>query len=289
MNRLARQWTARRTALRNFLLRRLRNPTGQTRPAFLVGAVRSGTSMIVSQLARSWQVELYNEDHPAAFDYWRLRDFAVIEDLLAASRAPLTLFKPILDTHRARQLLAGFPEGRLIFALRDFDDVINSARKRFYEDDGSFNPSTRLPPRDPREPVTRWMDTDFAEFSRNPLPAETTDHIRALWRTDLNLNSRIALRWVLTNRLYFDLGLDREDRVRLLRYEDLAADPEPGFRELCGFLGLAFDPEIAAGVFASSIGKEAAPDLAPSVRAACEALMERLARQTPAVRTEAHG
>jgi hypothetical protein len=86
------------------LVQRLRNPSGDSRPVFLVGAGRSGTSMIVRHLARTWQVALFNEDDPAAFRDYHLRDFAEVRELISRSRAPITLFKPIKDTHRTRAL-----------------------------------------------------------------------------------------------------------------------------------------------------------------------------------------
>ncbi|VAW31168.1 hypothetical protein MNBD_CHLOROFLEXI01-4666, partial [hydrothermal vent metagenome] len=79
-------------------LRRRHNPEGVSVPVFLVGCGRSGTSMFIWQLEKSWQIELYNEDHPAAFDVYRLRDYDVIEELIEKSQAPFTLLKPILDT-----------------------------------------------------------------------------------------------------------------------------------------------------------------------------------------------
>jgi hypothetical protein len=271
------RWTRlQRLAARKFFLQRLHSAPGESRPVFLVGNVRSGTSMIVFQLANSWQVDLYNEDDPAAFEDWRLKKLDVIAGLVSNSRAPVTLFKPILDTHRAHELMARFPESRLIFAYRHFDDVVNSARRRFYRPDGSFDPSRLYPPRDPRDPTTRWMQTDFAEFDQAPPPEETRAAVRTLWKEDLNLESRIALRWLFINRLYFDLGLDRLARVLLVCYEEIVAAPEREFQRICRFLGLDFEAQVTHGVFSSSIGRNRAPEIDPPIRAACEQMAGRL-------------
>ena len=65
---------AKQDELKKNVQRRLHNPEGTSLPIFLVGCGRSGTSMFIWQLEKSWQIKLYNEDHPAAFDEYRLRD-----------------------------------------------------------------------------------------------------------------------------------------------------------------------------------------------------------------------
>ena len=47
--------------------------------AFIVGCGRSGTNMLADLFSRSWRVELFNEDHPAAFENRRLLPFQQIE------------------------------------------------------------------------------------------------------------------------------------------------------------------------------------------------------------------
>lgn len=255
--------------LRKQVRQRLHNPSGETNPTFLVGCGRSGTSMLVFRLGGSWQVDLFNEDHPAAFLNYRLRPLAEIGRLVGRSHAPVTLFKPILDTHRSVELLEHFPTARLLFCFRHVDDVVNSSLKRF----GREN---RL------NHVRGWMEDDFAELPGPPPPASTKEAVRALWQPDLDPDSGAALFWLFYNRLYFDLELDREPRVTLVRYETLVAEPEQEFRRLCAFLGLHYEPAMAHDVFASSVGRGESPAIEPAIRAACDALWARLGERLEA-------
>lgn len=268
-----------KTELQKTLVQRWKNPSGGTRPVFLIGNVRSGTSMVVFHLAKSWQVKLYNEDNPAAFDYWRIRDFTVIDDLLQKSAAPITLFKPILDTYRIWQLFDHFPTAKAIFTFRHYNDVINSTQKRFYRDDGLYVPSQRLPPRDTRDPITRWVAEDFKEFALARPPEETLDFIKSRWNPELTLNSNIALRWYLINRLYFDLGMHHDARVKLIKYEEIVENPAQKFQDICQFLEIEYETKMIEGIFASSIGKDATPELDPTIRADCDELFERLTQE----------
>ena len=258
------------------LIRRIGNPSGNSRPVFLVGAGRSGTSMIVRRLARSWRVEFYNENNPAAFDYYRLRSTDVVHSLIDDSLAPIVLFKPIKDTPRTRSLLSKFPDARVIFTFRHFDDVVNSDRRKFYNEAGEINHPKHNLPKDRRTPVVRWMDSDFDEFADEPPPESTREWMRSRWSPDLNLESNIALHWLFMNRMYFDLGLDRDERVELAQYEEIVSAPDHAFQAICEFIGLPYHTRISDGVFSTSVQRHPPPTLDPGIRSDCEALWQRM-------------
>lgn len=257
------------SALRTILQAR-GNPTGASRPVFLIGAGRSGTSMMVLQLGKSWQVDVFNENHPAAFRNWYLEPNPVIARLVAESRAPVALFKPILETYRAQQLLADFPDSRLLFAFRHFDDVIPSSIKK-------FGPEDRL------SHLRAWMADDFQEYAAAPPPPASRNLIRSLWRPDCTAEDAAALFWLFTNRLYFDLGLEGEPRVLPVQYEALATRPEAGLRRICAFLGLAFDARMLEGISKAAVRRSPASALDPDIRTACEDLWAALCRSADLV------
>jgi Sulfotransferase family len=245
---------------------RVNNPTGESKPAFLIGCGRSGTSMLVHQLNKSMRVELYNEDNQAAFEKWRLRDLSVIDRLISDSHANVILFKPILDTYRTGVLMTRYPEAKFIFTFRHFDDVINSSLKRF----GQMNRVKH---------VNSWIQEDFGEFKAMPPPEKSKSAVQALWRPGLTEEDGGALYWFFYNQLYYDLELDQNDRVMLVRYESVVSEPERHFDALCRFLGLPYENVLAEGVFSSSIRREAAPEIDPEIRSACEALWWRLSEE----------
>ncbi len=254
---------AKQDALKKRVQRRLNNPDGASVPIFLVGCGRSGTSMFIWQLDKSWQIELYNEDHPAAFDLYRLRDYEVIEGLVEQSQAPFTLLKPILDTVQTLRLLEHFAGSKAIFAFRHYTDVINSSLKKF----GTYN---RL------NHVKGWIEEDFAEFDVCPPPEASKSLIRSLWQDDLSPEEGAALYWLFYNRLYYDLGLHDDPRVILIRYETLVTEPREQFEKVIAFLGAAFEEKMVEGVHAKSINKNDSPPLRPAIMLACERLYDQL-------------
>lgn len=259
-----------RRGWRKYFWQRAHNPSGRTRPVFVVGCGRSGTSMMLHHLARSWEVDAFNENHPAAFVKYRLRPLHEIEKVIERSYAKVALFKPVLCTPHSREYLNRFPNTRLIFVYRHYNDVVNSSIKKFGAADRLIH-------------VNTWMEDDFAEFAPIAPPAATKAAVRELWKPDLSPESAAALYWFFYNALYFDLGLDQEERARLKGYESLVANAVQGIQEACSFFGISFEPIMVEGIFTSSIGRDNSPPLDEAIQSACDALWEQL----QAVSTEA--
>lgn len=241
----------------------LKNPRKITRPAFVVGSGRSGTSMLIFHLAKSWEIDLYNENHPEAFRNWRLRRLSRIEELVNRSSARVTLFKPILNTPQTPALLERFPDAKIIFCFRNYNDVINSSIKKF----GLMN---RL------EHVTSWIKDDFLEFSNYCPPERTMQAIRSHWSEELSPEDGAALYWLFYNRLFFDLELDHDQRVLLVQYESLVTRPKEEFQRVCNFLEMSFNPKMGDEIYSSSVGRDPFPVLHPEIKEACDQLWHQL-------------
>ena len=141
------------------------NPQRKSRVVFLVGAQRSGTNLMVRSLDHAREVEPYNESDPRAFRDYRLLPLDHISQLVAASYAPVVLFKPLMDTYHLPGLLEHFAGSCALYAIRHFDAVIASRLKAFHTD--------------PRARVAQWLAGDFAEFAdARPAPA-TSCRIRS--------------------------------------------------------------------------------------------------------------
>lgn len=255
-----------RDKLKKAVLQTLSPQTGKTTPIFIVGSGRSGTTLLTRELDKSWQVKLYNEGDPAAFNsMYRLLDLSIVESLVQKSPAPVTLFKPILDTCQAQNFLARFPNSKIIFAFRHYNDVINSSLKLF----GRTN---RL------DHVRGWVENDFSEFAVAPPPAKTKTFISDRWNPTLTQEEGGALFWLFINWLYYDLELHQSDRVHLVRYESLVSNPRKEFEALTEFMGIAFEERMIKDIYASSVKKSSSPGMNETLRADCEQLYQKLSR-----------
>ena len=244
--------------------RRYENVAKESIPVFLLGSGRSGTNMLTRALSNSYQVKLYNEDHPAAFDNFRVKDLSVIEELNEQDFYLIKLYKPILDTNMALQFLDRFPRSKIIFIFRNVSDVVNSSIKRF----GLENWPNR---------VLDWVENDFDEFDLASPPENLKEYIRSMWQADMTPADSIALYWLFYNRLYFDLGLDQSKRTMLVNYETIVTQPNVEIEKICDFIGIKFSTALHQRVFSSSVKRNNPPAIREQLRKESELLWNRLA------------
>jgi hypothetical protein len=92
----------------------------------------------------------------------------------------------------------------------------------------------------------------------------------------MNPYDAAALFWLVRNRLFFELGLDRHPRLTMCKYEDLLAHPERIMRGIYRFTGTDYpSDDILVDVRADS-GKGKNIKLSPAVELLCKEMLEKL-------------
>jgi hypothetical protein len=243
---------------------RLHNPrpTGSARPLWIVGAQRSGTTMLGDCVGRSAAVEYYPEHDRRAFDAYELREDRW-RNLVARSRQSVVAFKPLTSSHRAAAMLAEYPEGRVVWMLRHPSDRARSSVVKF----GEHN----------RELLLRLSRGERPDIWQTA--GLTEDDYALIADFDFELMepaSASALFWYLRNRLYLRQALDRDPRSKLMCYEHFVADPEDQMRGLCRHLELAWDARMTQGIHARSVRCEWPEKTDAAIRERCDALYAEL-------------
>ncbi len=264
---------------------------------FILGCQRSGTNMLIRTLDRMLEVDRFDEDDSRAFAGNRIKPKAVRDRLIAASDAACVIFKPICDSHRARELLRDHPGAKIIWIYRRFSDVAASAvhywgdMSRLFMTDllaggGDWNEYQWN-----REGVTDEALTPLRAAISATTPGAANNHPGAAPRTlgdtahtpgtptaDAAMSDADAgcLFWHLRNALFFSQELQSHRDTLLIRYETLVSDPPTGFAKLCSFLNLQFDPAAVASVHKESVGRGAQNKITPGVYRVCESLLARL-------------
>jgi hypothetical protein len=246
------------------LAHRARPPGGTA--VFLVGVQRSGTNMLVRGLERSPEFAVYNENHRAAFNRFRLRPDPVVRGLIEQSRHPYVLFKPLCESHRTPELLDGLGlrrAPRAMWAYRSVDGRARSAVAKF----GDVNLRVL------RELArggghTRWEAQRLSPDSLQLVASLDWDRMGPL--------DAAALFWYVRNRLFFELGLAGRADVLLVSYDVMVAQPEAEMTRICDFLGVAYDRRLASHVKPRPAGRAEALQLNPRIRARCDELAARL-------------
>jgi hypothetical protein len=220
------------------------------RPIFIIGAPRSGTSLLFRIIATSPQTshwpgeahEIWERDHHPALHGWESSALTAEDaDAKSAARIRRSFYlvagrdKRLVDKTPRNSLRVSFvdrlfPEARYIFLQRDGRDNVNSLitawrtpRYRTY----------RLP-----EPhaIPGVPDPNWWKFVLYPG-----------WREDIRgpLETVGAKQWVHSNEAALrDLATIPQGRWTIVRYEDLIARPEDEVARLARFLDLDVDERL---------------------------------------------
>jgi len=242
-------------------LRQMKAP-GLSAPVFIFGEMRSGTNMLTECMDRSLRTEVFNETDDVAFDGYALRNDAHIGRLIAKTRADCVVFKSLADSARARELLKTFQGSKGIWIYRRFEDVVNSALKKWTE----------------HSQYLRYVleEPEKARWRRMNLSDDTLKLIRAHYERGLSDASARALIWYVRNSLYFEQNLDEHEAMRLINYEKLVSAPEAHLRKVFGFVGLGFELNFVGHVSTNSVKKDVAPEIDDAVLELCNSMWQRL-------------
>jgi hypothetical protein len=248
---------------------------GTAVPVYLVGLQRSGTNMLARGLDTAPEFEVHNENDGAAFDHFMLRPDEVIRSVVLRSGHRYVLFKPLSDSHRVDHLLDGIEtpsHGRAIWAYRDVDGRVRSAVSKF----GRNNLF-----------VLRDIAAGRGEqmWQAQRLSEATFDVIRSFDYEAMTAETAAALLWWVRNGLYFEIGLDQRDDVRLASYQEFLADPKAAMSSLCDFLDLEYRKALVAHIEARA-PRSRPLEIDVQVRALCDQLQVKL---DDALRAQHHG
>lgn len=259
---------------------RLLIPCRQARFVFVFGCQRSGTTLLKNLIGLDSFVNDAGEYGPEWFlqvpygtpNYLRARPFDELKNSLAAERSRIVLLKPLHDSQRIPEFLDAFPDAPAIFAYRHFDGTIHS-HLNYYLRESSRRWGTQV--HEPFEYVRGILPDSPPTWKNENQSAEVSALLRELWPLATSHVDAYALYWLSRNRHYFDRpGV--EDRVVLVGYDRLLAEPVETLRRLSRHLGRRIPPRNAL-ILTAPKSKDAPPnELNPEIRRHCEALHERL-------------
>jgi len=237
---------------------------GRTQVVFVVGCQRSGTSMMLNILDKSASIWTFGENHPAIAHRYRLRSTARLRMVTMAMPARWVVYKPLCDSQWTDRLLADHRTARALWMYRRPDDVARSAQVKWA--DHQRDVLRRIHVRD--WAALRWRGERLSE--------DVIKTVDTHYDPDMSRASASVLYWWVRNRLFFELGLDQDARVRLVRYEPLVQDPTSSFRDVFDFLGLMFEDRFVEDVHAKSVKTDSEQDVDPSIASLANDLLMKL-------------
>lgn len=251
-------------------LRTLRVRLGGTesRPLFVAGCQRSGTTMVLKVLDAAPECRVYHEDNREAFDEdFRLRDEATIRRLVVESPEPVVVFKPLQDSQHTPRLLDTSEDARAIWLYRHYRGAVGSALRKW----GDIH----------RELVVGVANGRRENTGEPALAEGLTDGGREMLDTfadgDLSPADGSLLHWCVRNLIYFEFAED--PRITPVSYEELVSNPVDGFGRVFRFAGSPFEEEYVRDVSDDRLGAYRHVRFDPELEERAEHLYGKLERR----------
>jgi len=206
----------------------------------------------------------FGENHPAVARQYRLRSARRVRWVAASTPASVVVFKPLCDSQWTDRLLIEHPQARVLWMVRRPEDVAASANVKWA--DHQRDVLRRIHVRD-------WEALGWRGERLSPMVLSCVD---AHYRAEMSPAAACVLYWWVRNQLFFELGLDREPRVQVVRYETLVTDPEALFEKVFEFIGVPFHPSYVAQVHRRSVQTAPVEGLEPAVSALAQETLARL-------------
>jgi hypothetical protein len=247
--------------VRKAIWRLFHDQSPHAKAVYILGVQRSGTTLLADCFEKSMDFDVYREISEA-MESFRIKDDAIIRNIIKSSRHGYVVFKPLTDSHRANEFLALTPDSYGIWMYRRANDRANSA----VENTGSHNLDIL---RDLA--IGRGMD----RWQVQGLTAQNLRFVRSYSYENMSSHDAAALLWYLRNGLFFAQGLQQVANVLPLAYEDLVSDPKRIMRGLCRFIGARFADSMVTSVHTKSIGKRQS-NLSKEIASLGEEMYQRL-------------
>lgn len=232
-----------------------------TTPVFILGCQRSGTTMLMFSFHLHPDIAVFDESgNNIAFTDFRLRGFANTKNIIENCAFPVACFKPLADSHLTYKILQTFPSARCIWMLRNYNDTANSFLKKFPH-------ATR---------AIRFVCTgkEGGGWFQEGISSDTRNILRSLpWQEFVDFDFS-CLVWWARNRLFFEQQLNIENRVLLLKYEDLVTDQNSSLKTITDFIGIPYSVKMGKYFHKRSISRSDVPKLHQSVKYLCDDLFE---------------
>jgi len=253
--------------LKKYTLQKPKICTKCKRILFIVGCQRSGTTLMLRIFRNDQNVKTFGEhSRLSSNDEYKIRlnPLHLVKKDIGKVRESLIVLKPLVESQRTPKLLDYFEESKAVWMYRDYKDVASSNLFRF----GVKNGINDLRPI-AENTSGNWRSDNISKSVREIIASHFSEN--------MNPYDAAVLFWYARNRLYFDLGLDKDPNVLLCPYERLITNPAQIIKTI--YRGLDQDypgSHLHEEIHSNSVNKGENIILSPSINQLAAELLSRM-------------
>jgi sulfotransferase family protein len=238
---------------------------------FIFGCQRSGTTLLAEIFERDFdQTRVYHEFSSLSSSdriyKIRINPPHIVKKEIDKNRASLVVLKPLVESQNAVRLLNYFENSKALWVYRHYKDVALSNLTHW----GIKNGINNLRPIVEGQ-LQNWRSENVSE--------ETKHIVLKYFSENMNPYDAAALFWLVRNRLFFELNLDKHPAVMMCKYDALIDDPVDTMTAIYKFVGYVYPShKIPLKIYATSKGKGGDIKLSKDIEVLCDEMLERLNR-----------
>ncbi|MCL6414688.1 sulfotransferase [Aestuariirhabdus sp. Z084] len=238
-------------------------PASSEKSILVAGVQRSGTNMVMDILDNCISTDVYHEIDSRAFDNYQMKSLPEILELKNNSSSYYFVIKTLCELQRIESIITALDDVRVVWVYRHYHDVVNSMLVSFNNQASQVNR------------IVKYRNSDgwLSEFMTDQTYEVLCKHAK---NRDLNDASAAALQWYFRNVIFFEKHLYKDDRVYLLKYENLVRNPENEIKRLYRFTGIEEEFAFKKKIYSSSIRKSKPVELDEDIERLCSGLYEQL-------------
>ncbi len=234
---------------------------------FVIGCQRSGTTLMTQIFEKDLHVKVYGEFSELSDidkNKIRLNPFEHVKNEIEKNNASSIVLKPLVESQNTNKLLTFFEKSHCLWMFRHYQDVASSNLKHF----GLQNGINNLRPIINQE-KNNWRSDNISQ--------DTFKLVKSLFSEKMHPHDAAALFWIVRNHLFFELELEKNQRVMMCKYEDLVNEPLKTMESIYSFSDFQFPGKnIVARVHSKSINKGKSISLSPPIKNLCDSMWEEL-------------
>ena len=232
--------------------------SGSSKILFVFGCNRSGKSLLM---------HLFNCD-PRIITYWesspitniRLLSKQIVETEIQKYHAPISAIKLPAENQNASLLLNSYKNSKSIWVYRGVHDAVYFSLKKFSGQAATL----------------QGVISDVANWRSENVTRDTKNLVKNFYSPTMRREDANALFWYCRNILYFEQGLEKDNRVMLCNYEKLVSSAQACMRNIYSFLELSFPHYDPSKNILNHVGAGSEIKINSEILSICESLFDKL-------------